>query len=183
MIPLLLVLWSANVEPDLAGYRVSWGSLPERYQYYVETQDTFAVAMPGRYYAVQAYDTLGNYSPFSREVFAMSDSIFRQDNLQLKVFVDSCLVDTGFSVLWHAHAENWAGSWASLVPQVDWKVVSMDTSSITIEIFMPRLEKFLAKGMSWQVQFRVFFENEFVESVVFDLKDRRCKPLRIERIP
>lgn len=73
-----LLTWSANTEPDLAGYRVYYGTAPGVYQQpkgqgIVVTGTTYTVAglnSGTRYYfAVTAYDGSGNESDYSQEVF------------------------------------------------------------------------------------------------------------------
>lgn len=67
------VNWNANSEPDLAGYRVYYGTLSRTY---VEMRDVGRVTSAdveglsqGRtyYFAVTAYDASGNESAFSNE--------------------------------------------------------------------------------------------------------------------
>jgi hypothetical protein len=70
--------WDANIEPDMAGYRVYWGTTPGVYQQargagvvvsgtsYTVTGLTSGVRY---YFAVTAYDSAGNESDYSAEVF------------------------------------------------------------------------------------------------------------------
>lgn len=65
--------WDANKEPDLSGYMVYCGSESGIYDYLVDVGNTNSWPIPpeiGRYYMViTAYDSTGNESGFSQEVF------------------------------------------------------------------------------------------------------------------
>jgi hypothetical protein len=71
--------WSANIEPTLSGYRVYYGSAPGTYiqsaAQGINAGNVTVHIVNGltggqRYYfAVTAYDTSGNESGFSNEVF------------------------------------------------------------------------------------------------------------------
>jgi hypothetical protein len=72
--------WDANIEPDLAGYRVYHSSSSNGYtagEFSYRTQSTSAtcedlgIGMDGKlhYLTVTAYDTTGNESPFPAEVW------------------------------------------------------------------------------------------------------------------
>ena len=65
--------WQPNNEPDIAGYKVSWAKQSGVYtnssDVGLQTSFVFPELEPGTYYAaVQAYDTAGQYSPYSGEV-------------------------------------------------------------------------------------------------------------------
>ena len=73
------VAWTANVESDLAGYRVHWGNSPATYSTVVDVGLTSTPATPFYvigplattqtiYAAVTAYDTSNNESALSLEV-------------------------------------------------------------------------------------------------------------------
>lgn len=75
--------WDSNTEPDLAGYRIYWSSEQGAYSNafdiplvnFVPKPDWNTIQTgwltPGRWYFVAtAYDTAGNESGFSNEVFA-----------------------------------------------------------------------------------------------------------------
>ena len=68
------VSWNANTEPDLAGYRLYYGTASGVYTAFVNTGLTAAYTVTAlthgtRYFfAVIAYDTTGNVSTFSAEV-------------------------------------------------------------------------------------------------------------------
>ena len=70
----VLVSWNANVEEDLAGYRVHYGTQTGEYETTVDVGNTtsYQGIEPDNgttyYVAVTAYDTSGNESDFSREV-------------------------------------------------------------------------------------------------------------------
>ncbi len=74
-----LLAWDANVEPDVAGYRVYYGTSPGSYDQakgngtIVESGTSYLVAdltSGVRYYfTVTAYDTSGNESDYATEVF------------------------------------------------------------------------------------------------------------------
>ncbi len=70
----VIVQWNRNAEPDVAGYRVYWGNNSGQYtQWKNVVDDTTCVLedLPvGNYFlAVTAYDTAGNESSFSKEVY------------------------------------------------------------------------------------------------------------------
>lgn len=183
MIPIIFLLWSANVEPDLSGYRVSWGTLPGQYQYYIETRDTTAVAQPGRYYAVQAFDVARNYSLFSEEVYAMPDSISAEDTLRFRIeFSPRCaLQDSLLSVFWKPASETWAGKWNQLVGG-EWGIVKQGLGIFEVEIRMPELAVYLDRTMKWDIQFSFHYDDASIESEIFLLANPPCKPVKLERI-
>ena len=71
--------WDANTEPDLAGYKLHYGTQHANYtqtidvgnvtQYTIDGLDDYTVY----YYAATAYDTDGNESGFSNEVIYKID--------------------------------------------------------------------------------------------------------------
>jgi len=74
--PRFLVEWTANIEPDLQGYKIYWGTESRKYS------DTSTVYRPSTslvienvmtdctyYFAVTAFDTARNESSYSMEVF------------------------------------------------------------------------------------------------------------------
>jgi hypothetical protein len=67
--------WDANSEPDLAGYRVHYGTTSRTYENTVDvgmqTNYAFTVLQEGvtYYFAATAYDMYGNKSDYSQEVF------------------------------------------------------------------------------------------------------------------
>ena len=71
----VIVSWNNNIDPDLAGYKVYYGKAPRRYQYMQDVGLSTELLIPflpdsGRFYfAVTAYDTKGNESGYSQEVF------------------------------------------------------------------------------------------------------------------
>jgi len=70
----LLITWAANTEPDIAGYRLSYGTTPGSHPTAIDAGDVTAYRVTGlttglRYYfVVEAYDGAGNYSTPSAEV-------------------------------------------------------------------------------------------------------------------
>lgn len=72
----LLVSWEANAEPDLAGYKVYYGLESRNYETYIDVGNVTSYLLDGLdyghtyYVAVTAYDTLGNDSGYSEEVWA-----------------------------------------------------------------------------------------------------------------
>lgn len=72
--------WDANIEPDLAGYMVYYGTAPGSYGVPVDigNQTTYTVTGLGYgtyYFSVTAYDTSGNQSDYSNEVIkTLSDT-------------------------------------------------------------------------------------------------------------
>lgn len=70
----VIVQWQANTEPDLAGYKVYYGKTSHAYTRFISaglaTECTITDLQPGNkyFFAVTAYDTAGNESPYSEEV-------------------------------------------------------------------------------------------------------------------
>lgn len=72
--------WDANTEPDLAGYRMSWGTASRAYASeqggIAKTATTFeVVGLPcgvRQYFAVRAFDALDRVSGFSNEVSVLT---------------------------------------------------------------------------------------------------------------
>jgi hypothetical protein len=70
----ITVLWDANSEADLAGYMVSYGNQPGAYSTHVDVgnQTSFPFSVPDTglayYFAVRAYNTTNQFSPYSAEV-------------------------------------------------------------------------------------------------------------------
>lgn len=66
--------WSPNTEPDVAGYKIYYGSSSRSYHTVLNVDNVTEYTFPafersGQYFfAVTAYDTLGNESDFSDEV-------------------------------------------------------------------------------------------------------------------
>ena len=73
----LLVTWTANSEPDIAGYRVSYGTVPGSHPTAVDAGNITAWRATGLttgiayYFVVEAYDGAGNYSAPSAEVIGV----------------------------------------------------------------------------------------------------------------
>jgi len=70
----ITLLWDANSEANLSGYKVYYGTASRTYLAPIvlakQTAYTFTGLAPGTYYfAVTAYDTSGSESDFSNEVF------------------------------------------------------------------------------------------------------------------
>lgn len=64
--------WDANTEPDLAGYRVYYGTAPRAYQLSVDVGNTTTYVVTGLgagayYFAVTAYDNAGTEGFYSAE--------------------------------------------------------------------------------------------------------------------
>ena len=70
--------WDANSEPDLAGYKIHYGTSPGNYQFVEDvgnvTQATLDI-QSGSYVAATAYDTDGNESAYSNEILYAQSSI------------------------------------------------------------------------------------------------------------
>ncbi|MCG8604940.1 fibronectin type III domain-containing protein [bacterium] len=66
--------WDANSEPDLAGYKVHYGTEPSTYTTTLDIGNSTTVTIDSLqanttyYFAVTAYDLAGNESAFSAEV-------------------------------------------------------------------------------------------------------------------
>lgn len=73
--------WTANPEPDLAGYILYWGSTPGVYTSNVDVGNVTSYGLPSitplqkwYYFSVTAYDTSGNESGYAEEFdFYVSD--------------------------------------------------------------------------------------------------------------
>jgi hypothetical protein len=74
------IAWSPNMEPDLAGYRVYYGTSSEDYIGFVDVGQVTAFRLDDLiddatyYIALTAYDAVGNESGFSDEVFGIGIS-------------------------------------------------------------------------------------------------------------
>ncbi|MBW2412699.1 MAG: fibronectin type III domain-containing protein [Deltaproteobacteria bacterium] len=70
----ITLAWDSNVEPDVAGYIVYYGTQSGHYAYDVDVGDYDSVTISGLnedvkyYFAVTAYDDEGNESDFSAEI-------------------------------------------------------------------------------------------------------------------
>ena len=70
----VVISWNRNTEPDLAGYKVYWGTKSREYSNVVDVGlDTFKVItglkfFTNYFFAITAYDTIPNESDFSQEV-------------------------------------------------------------------------------------------------------------------
>lgn len=173
----VLLIWSANTEPDLAGYRVSWGSISGHYQYFAETTDTTYPAIPGRVYIVQAYDRAGNYSLPSREVLAIlpADTISWQDTLLFRISRNRACSDS-LTLFWKASNENWPGKYDPIFPGQNWQVVGN-----TILVWMETLSRYLDVSLSWLISFRFQIGNQIVETESYFLPKQHCT-FSVERI-
>ena len=75
----IIVFWDGNEEPDLAGYKIYFGQTSGSYDTCIDVGMTLehemtALQDTGLYYfAVTAYDSAGNESDFSQEVFIRID--------------------------------------------------------------------------------------------------------------
>jgi len=68
----IFIQWQKNTELDLAGYKIYWGTQPQKYTNVKnvgqDTSVTIVHLRTGHYYfAVTAYDTVGNESNYSEE--------------------------------------------------------------------------------------------------------------------
>jgi hypothetical protein len=80
---LVIIMWDANHEHDLAGYRIYYGNSSRSYNEVVhvglDTIYTFCDLKSGKtyYFAVTAYDTVGNESNYSNEtvLFLPADTL------------------------------------------------------------------------------------------------------------
>ena len=70
----LLITWAANTEPDLAGYRLSYGTVPGSHPTAIDVGNVTAWRVTGLttgltyYFVVEAYDGAGNFSTPSAEM-------------------------------------------------------------------------------------------------------------------
>jgi hypothetical protein len=70
----ITLAWDSNVEPDVAGYIVYYGTQSGYYDFDVDVGDYDSITISGLvedvmyYFAVSAYDTEGNESDFSAEI-------------------------------------------------------------------------------------------------------------------
>jgi hypothetical protein len=91
----LELAWNANTEPDLAGYRVHYGTAPRNYGDSVDVGDTTTYRLNGLlegityYLAVTAYDANDNESSFSNEVFSDTAGDSMPDGWEVEYFGDT----------------------------------------------------------------------------------------------
>jgi hypothetical protein len=70
----ITLAWDSNVEPDVAGYIVYYGTRSADYDFDVDVGDYDSITISGLvedvmyYFAVTAYDAEGNESDFSEEI-------------------------------------------------------------------------------------------------------------------
>jgi|GEM_PF-571608 len=70
----LQISWNDNTEPDLAGYRIYYGSVSGAYGHVLDVGGSVCVEIEGieedtvYFFAVTAYDQAGNESDYSREI-------------------------------------------------------------------------------------------------------------------
>lgn len=173
----ILLIWSANTEPDLAGYRVSWGRSSGQYQYFADTADTTYPAIPGRFYVVQAYDRAGNYSLPSREVHAIlpADTIGWGDTLEFRISRNRACTDT-VALFWKASHESWPGKYDPIFPGQNWQAIGD-----TISVWMETLSRYLDIGLSWHISFRFQLGDKAIETERYLLPKQNCAFI-IERI-
>jgi hypothetical protein len=68
------ITWNSNTEPDIAGYKIYFGTAPRNYDHSIDVNriTEYAIsALPDTglyYFAVTAYDLTGNESSYSEEV-------------------------------------------------------------------------------------------------------------------
>ena len=68
------LLWNANAEPDVTGYRIAWGSSSGSHPNLIDVGNVTSYTVTGLtqsttyYFVIQAYDGAGNFSPNSQEV-------------------------------------------------------------------------------------------------------------------
>ncbi len=73
--------WDANTEPDLAGYKVYYGTAPGAYGTPIDVGNVTTYTVTGLadgqtyYFAATAYDTVGNESGYSNEVAHLTPSL------------------------------------------------------------------------------------------------------------
>jgi len=75
--------WDANTESDLAGYVLFWGPDSNQFAYSADVGNRTMISFNYDglyvYVSVKAYDKWGNYSGFSKAVFASNDSLLLFD--------------------------------------------------------------------------------------------------------
>lgn len=91
-----ILTWDANTEPDLAGYKVYFGTASKKYGSPIDvgkvTTKTIEPLQDGTYFfAVTAYDTSGNESGFSNEVSKTIDSTPPSPPSGLKVLIEKII--------------------------------------------------------------------------------------------
>lgn len=103
------LVWNANTETNLAGYRLSYGTQPGTYTNEVDVGNQTQYKPPAGfdwsrtlYFAVRAYNTSGLVSPFSAEV-KWTPPVTQISSLTASV---SYPVTAGQSVTWTASASN-----------------------------------------------------------------------------
>jgi len=118
--------WDANTEPDLAGYRIYYGTASREYLNSIDVGNTTTYRLDGLlervmyYIAVTAYDTTGNESGFSDEVSSDTggptntppvadagpdQTVTLPDN---SVFLDATVTDDGLPDLPGAVSTSWS---------------------------------------------------------------------------
>ncbi|MCI0494766.1 Ig-like domain-containing protein [candidate division KSB1 bacterium] len=100
----LIVSWSPNSEPDLAGYKVYWGTASRNYTDVVDTKNITNYTVAGLsegieyFFAVTAYDTASNESDFSEEVsFTIAVEDILPPEIQLVTLKNATELDLTFN--------------------------------------------------------------------------------------
>jgi len=82
----LTLRWSPNQEPDIAGYRIYYGSASRDYDWAVDVANQTTYTISGLqsartyYFAATAYDSQGNESAFSQELVHLVQSADSDDD-------------------------------------------------------------------------------------------------------
>ena len=86
----LNLAWDANTEPDLAGYRVYYGTASREYVDSIDAENTTTYLLDGLLedIAVTAYDVYGNESDFSDEVSSDTGGDGMPDDWEIEYFGD-----------------------------------------------------------------------------------------------
>lgn len=126
------LIWDANTEVDLAGYKVYIGASSRDYGSSVTlgivTEYSLAEVIAGKWYiAVTAFDSAGNESDFSNEVVYLKlttderDTLALRDDRLLRLLAVYEKRDTQGNPIspeivleWRQYSSSWAGTWAKL---------------------------------------------------------------------
>lgn len=136
----LIVSWDANSEPDLAGYKVYWGTASRNYSNVVDAKNVTSYTVAGLadgieyFFAVTAYDTAFNESDYSRE---SSFTIPMQDNIAPEIVSVSMQSATELNVIFNekidkSSAENLTNY--QINNGIAIQSVQLDVDAITVHI-------------------------------------------------
>lgn len=194
------LIWNANTEPDLAGYKVYVGSEPRKYGAPVSvglvTEWPLDGLGQGKFYiAMTAFDAAGNESAFSHEVIYTHiegderDTLALRDDRILRLLAVYEKRDTQGNPIspeivleWRQHSSSWNGQWAKLdtLPKNYMGGIYREYTQAgdTLKVNIPYLA-FFNKDQNQNYYFNIDFRAKLING---DKESSYASPKRIFRI-